>query len=108
MSESEYLGLADACLERVTKWIDGLDADEIDYSTRDGMVSLEFPDGARFVLNRQGPARQMWLAAESKVLALFHAITVPAPPKPSHWLATGFLSDGLTARPDPWTLTFQA
>ena len=63
LSEAEYLPLADACLERVAKWIDGLDQDEIDYSLRDGMVSLEFPDGARFVLNRQGPARQMWFAA---------------------------------------------
>ena len=63
LSETEYLRLADACLERVAQWVDRLDADEIDYSTRDGMVSLEFPDGARFVLNRQGPARQMWFAA---------------------------------------------
>ena len=63
LSEAEYLRLADECLERVAQWVDRLDADEIDYSTRDGMVSLEFPDGARFVLNRQGPARQMWLAA---------------------------------------------
>ena len=63
LGEAEYLQLADECLARVATWIDGLDADEIDYSTRDGMVSLEFPDGARFVLNRQGPARQMWFAA---------------------------------------------
>ena len=63
LSEADYLRLADTLLERVARWIDGLDPDEVDYSTRDGMVSLEFPDGARFVLNRQGPARQMWFAA---------------------------------------------
>lgn len=63
LAESEYLRVAEDCLVRVAKWLDGLDADEIDYSTRDGMVSIEFPDGMRFVLNRQGAARQMWFAA---------------------------------------------
>ena len=33
------------------------------YSSGDGKVQLEFPDGVRFVLNRQGAASQMWFAA---------------------------------------------
>lgn len=66
LSESDYLSHAQDCLEKVANWADGLDADAIDFSTRDGMVTLEFPDGVKFVLNRQGPARQIWLAAVDK------------------------------------------
>jgi CyaY protein len=32
----------------------------------DGLVTVEFDDGARFVLNRQSAARQMWLAAGAR------------------------------------------
>src|SRR5712691_2280642 len=66
MDESEYRTLADACLQRVARWLEGIDPDEVDYTTGDGMLTLEFPDGARFVLNRQGAARQMWLAAGAR------------------------------------------
>lgn len=63
MTTQEYLHLADACLARVTKWLEAFDPDEVDYSTTDGMVSIEFPDRVRFVLNRQSGNHQMWLAA---------------------------------------------
>ncbi|MDG2306526.1 MAG: iron donor protein CyaY [Candidatus Binatia bacterium] len=63
MTSQEYLHRADTCLSRVEAWLEDFDPDEVDYSTTDGMVSLEFPDGARFVLNRQSGNNQMWLAA---------------------------------------------
>ncbi len=63
MTNQEYLHRADDCLARVAEWLEDFDPDEVDYSTTDGMVSLEFPDGARFVLNRQSGNDQMWLAA---------------------------------------------
>jgi CyaY protein len=63
MTTQEYLHLADACLARVAKWLEDFDPDEVDYSTIDGMVSIEFPDRVRFVLNRQSGNHQMWLAA---------------------------------------------
>ena len=63
MTNQEYLRLADTCLDRVADWLEGFDPDEVDYSTTDGMVSLDFPDGKRFVLNRQSGNSQMWLAA---------------------------------------------
>ncbi len=63
LTESEYLTLAERCLAGVADWLETLDPDEVDYSTKDGMVTLEFPDGIRFVLNRQGAAKQMWFAA---------------------------------------------
>jgi iron-sulfur cluster assembly protein CyaY len=69
MDESEFLQLADACLTKAAKWLENLDPDQVDYTTGDGVVTIEFPDGVRFVLSRQRAAEQIWLAA---VAAGFH------------------------------------
>lgn len=66
MDEGEYQLLADACLARVADWLEDFDADEVDYSTPDGVVTIEFSDDARYVLNRQGGAQQMWFAAVAR------------------------------------------
>ncbi len=63
MTNQEYLHLADDCLARVARWLEAFDPDEVDYSTTDGMVSIEFPDRRRFVLNRQSGNNQIWFAA---------------------------------------------
>lgn len=63
MTTQEYMHLADECLGRVQRWLEDFDPDEVDYSTIDGMVSIEFPDRQRYVLNRQSGNHQMWLAA---------------------------------------------
>ncbi len=65
MDEKEFMRLADACLARAAAWLEGLDPDEVDYTAGDGVVTIEFADGARFVLNRQQAAQQVWLAAEA-------------------------------------------
>jgi CyaY protein len=66
MERSLYLKLADECLARVARFAEPFDADEMDFATTDGVVTLEFPDGARYVLNRQAAADQMWLAAGAR------------------------------------------
>ena len=58
--------LADHCLETVASWLEDFDPDELDYSTTDGVVVLEFPDRVRYVLNRQAGSSQMWLAAGAR------------------------------------------
>jgi CyaY protein len=63
MERADFARLADQCLEAVAAWLEDFDPDEVDFSTSDGVVTIEFPDGARFVLNRQSAASQMWLAA---------------------------------------------
>jgi CyaY protein len=57
---------ADECLQRVTRWLEDFDPDELDYTSTDGVLTLTFADGKRFVLNRQSAASQMWLAAGAR------------------------------------------
>ena len=66
MNAQAYQRLADECLAAVAEWLEDFDPDEVDYGTSDGVVTLEFPDGVRFVLNRQAAASQMWFAAGAR------------------------------------------
>ena len=66
MDEATFRRLSDACLERAQTWLEDFDPDELDYTTSDGVVTLSFADGARFVLNRQSAVNQMWFAAGAR------------------------------------------
>lgn len=66
LEQKAYDRLADECLERVANWLEAFDPDEVDYMTSDGVVTIEFPDGLRYVLNRQAAASQMWFAAGAR------------------------------------------
>ncbi len=66
MDSQEYGRLADQCLEQVATWLEDFDPDELDFATSDGVVTLEFADGQRYVLNRQAAASQMWFAAGAR------------------------------------------
>ena len=66
MESRPYTQLADRCLEHVASWLERFDPDEVDFATSDGVVTLEFPDGVRYVLNRQSAASQMWFAAGAR------------------------------------------
>lgn len=66
MDEKEYLRRVDECLGAVAKWLETLDPDEVDYTTGDGVVSMEFPDGGKFILSRQAATNQIWLAAGAR------------------------------------------
>jgi|SRR5580658_504350 CyaY protein len=65
MDDREFSARSDACLSRVAKWLEEFDPDDVDYSTADGSVTMEFPDGAKFILSRQSATKQVWLAAQS-------------------------------------------
>ena len=66
MDRARFLELSDACLKRVSRWADGFDPDELEATPGDGVVTLEFADRVRYVLNRQAPASQMWFAAGAR------------------------------------------
>jgi CyaY protein len=53
-----------ACLGRIAAALDA--CEDLDFQTGDGLVAIEFEDGARFVVNRQSGADQMWLAADAR------------------------------------------
>lgn len=63
MDRQEFLRRADECLARVEDALEGFDPDELDYSAGDGVLTLEFADKQRYVLNRQTATNQMWFAA---------------------------------------------
>ena len=63
MDDREFVAKSDQCLDRVAKWLEDFDPEEADYATADGSVTIEFPDGAKFILSRQSAGKQMWLAA---------------------------------------------
>jgi CyaY protein len=66
VDRQEYQRRADACLDRLVRALEPFDPDEVDYSTSDGVVTIEFPDRTRYVLNRQTAASQMWFAAGAR------------------------------------------
>jgi CyaY protein len=66
MDQSEYFKLADEALATVAKWLEPLDPDEVDYVTGDGALTMEFADGAKFILSRQAATAQLWLAAQTQ------------------------------------------
>jgi len=61
--KDDFAARADACLARIANWLENFDPDEADYNTGDGVVTIEFPDGARFIVSRQSATSQIWLAA---------------------------------------------
>ena len=66
MDRQEFLRRADECLARVEDALAGFDPDELDYAASDGVITLEFADKKRYVLNRQTAANQMWFAAGAR------------------------------------------
>jgi CyaY protein len=66
MNEIEFIKLADQALEATAVWLEDFDPDDVDFDTTDGVVTIEFGDGVRYVLNRQRAASQMWFAAGAR------------------------------------------
>jgi len=65
MTDSEFEALADAALAQIERALEasGVDADVQSKGT--GLLEIEFENGSRMVLNRQGAARELWVAARS-------------------------------------------
>jgi CyaY protein len=61
-SEREFELLADAELQAIESSIGEVDGLEV--SLQMGILTLEFADGTRYVVNSHRAARQIWMAAE--------------------------------------------
>jgi CyaY protein len=68
MNEAEFDKLAATALDRLERALRDA-ADELDVDLANGILTLEFADGERFVINSHAAARQIWAAAN---LAAMH------------------------------------
>ena len=59
MTESEFDKLAEDALHRLDLAV----RDHVDADLSNGILTLEFEDGARYVINSHAAARQIWAAA---------------------------------------------
>lgn len=63
MTEQEYHQRSDETLKRILRAFDDEDPDEVEAESIPGVVTLQFGDGRKFILNRQPAVHQLWLAA---------------------------------------------
>ncbi len=59
----EFQKRADAFMERVFSALENEDPDELDVDLAMGVLTMEFADGRKCILNRQSAAHQIWLAS---------------------------------------------
>jgi iron-sulfur cluster assembly protein CyaY len=68
MDESAFIAAADATLDKIGLALDAAletsDAD-LDWSVRDGVLTIECDDASRIIVNRHVPNREIWVAAKS-------------------------------------------
>ncbi len=62
LTEQAFERVADETLHRLEGQLGDLDGMEV--SLQMGILTLEFPDGTRYVVNSHRAARQIWMAAE--------------------------------------------
>ncbi len=68
LSESEFLALAEAELTRIENIVetaaDEADAD-IEVNRTGNVLTLEFDDGSKIIINSQAPMQELWVAARA-------------------------------------------
>src|SRR5947208_1995760 len=64
LSESEYDSVAQPELQRLITSLDALESDQVEAELASDILTIEFTDGTRYVLNSHRAARQIWLSAE--------------------------------------------
>jgi CyaY protein len=64
MTETEFNQHVDDTLLQIEGAIEACGAD-IEYETASGILTLEFEDGSKIIINRQGATQELWVAAKS-------------------------------------------
>lgn len=64
LSESEYEKLAYPELAALVRALDALESDDFEAELASDILSIEFSDGTKYVVNSHRAARQIWMAAE--------------------------------------------
>lgn len=63
MNDIEFTRRADAFMNAFLDKLNDFDPDELDADLAMGVLSMEFADGSKSILNRQTAAHQIWLAS---------------------------------------------
>lgn len=63
MTEAEYEAVAKPELDALVRALDALDATGFEAELASDILTVEFEDGARYVVNSHRAARQIWMAA---------------------------------------------
>src|ERR1700738_4626021 len=64
MTDSDYLSRAEAVLAAVERALDGIDAD-IEAERSGNVLTLEFENRSKIIVNLQPPTRECWIAAKA-------------------------------------------
>jgi CyaY protein len=64
MNDSEFNLRAAETLQRIEEAVEASGAD-IDFESSGEILTLEFENGTRVIVNRQGAVKQLWVAAKS-------------------------------------------
>lgn len=72
MTDDEFKQLTSAVYKRVVKAFDYIDPDEAEASYQLDNVTITFKDKTIFVINRQPPVHQLWLATKEKGYHFFY------------------------------------
>jgi CyaY protein len=64
LSEEQYDALAFPELDALVRALDSLEHPGVEAELASDILTIEFSDGARFVVNSHRAARQIWMAAE--------------------------------------------
>jgi CyaY protein len=64
VTEAEYEAAAFPELKALIRALDALDENDIQAELAGDILTVEFEDGARYVINSHRAARQLWMAAE--------------------------------------------
>jgi len=63
MNDSEFQQLADQLYQKIEDCIEESGAD-VDYDQNGGLLTLEFENRSKLIINRQQPLHQIWLATQ--------------------------------------------
>ena len=64
LTESDYDAVATPELQQLITSLDALTNDSVEAELASDILTIEFSDGTRYVLNSHRAARQIWLSAE--------------------------------------------
>jgi CyaY protein len=64
MTDSEYLTRAEAVLAAIERALDDIDAD-IEFERSGNVLTLEFENKTKIIVNLQPPMHEIWIAAKS-------------------------------------------